>query len=272
MIRHVFITGASSGIGRACVERAIAKGWCVSACARRKDALDRLQQRFGDHICCTQADVGDQEQLHQAVAAGVERFGELHALIANAGRGLDGELCELSDDDISAVFDTNLVGIHRSVLACLDFFAQQASIVVVASVASFLPIPRMAAYCATKAAVEQYSAGLRMELRERGIAVMSCCPGTVSTEFFEAAPKPGAVWDWRPGTSLTSVQVARAIMHQAARRRPRRRVLPWFAAVTAFLYRCLPSFGEWVMRRVLQRMRQRERSQAISSHPDRPAS
>lgn len=255
MIKHVFITGASSGIGKACVERAIHKGWVVSCCARREEELDKLSDRFGDNIVCTVADVGNQEELIRAVQHGVNRFGQLSALVANAGRGIDGELCELSAEDVASVFDTNVVGVHRSVLACKDYFAEKAAIVLVASVASFLSIPRMGAYCATKHALDAYASALRMELHDRKIAVMSMCPGTVSTNFFEAAPKPGQVWNWRPGSSLKPSQVARLIMYQAERRKPRRIVTPWFARMAAAFYRLWPSLGEFIMRRQLRQMR-----------------
>ncbi len=259
MIKHVFITGITSGIGRACIERAIKKGWVVSGCARRQEELDKIQERFGNDIVCTRADVCNEEELAQAVARGVEKFGPIRALIANAGRGVDGELLELDVDDIHAVFDTNVYGVHRSVLACKKYFAEKAAVVVVSSVAGYLSIPRMGAYCATKHALEAYVAALRMELRDKGIAVMSMCPGTVSTNFFEAAPKPGQVWDWRPGSNLTPAQVAKVIMRQAENRGPRRVVMPWFARMAAAAYRVFPGLGELIMRRALKKMRLKEK-------------
>ena len=106
--------------------------------------------------------------------------------MANAGRGVDGELLELSPEDIAAVYDSNVVGVHRTLLCCEPHMATKAAFVAVSSVAAFLPIPRMGAYCATKHALEAWAAAARMELRAREIAVMTCCPGTVSTEFFRS--------------------------------------------------------------------------------------
>ena len=255
MIKHVFITGISGGIGKACVERAIKKGWVVSGCARRQAELDQLQQRFGDNIVCTVADVCKPDELERAVKNGLDRFGPLRAVVANAGRGVDGELLELSTEDIASVFDTNVMGVHRTILATQKFLVEKSAIVVVASVASFLSIPRMGAYCATKHALDAYVAALRMELHERKIAVLSMCPGTVRTDFFEAAPKPGSVWDWRPGAAMTPAQVAKGIMNQAENRRPRRYIMPWYAGFAARMYRLWPGFVEWLMRRALKKMR-----------------
>ena len=266
MIKHVFITGISSGIGKACVERAIKKGWVVSGCARNEEALHLLQERFGDNIVCTVADVGDQAQIERAVQKGVNKFGPLRALVANAGRGIDGEICQLSAEDVAAVFDTNVIGVHRSVLACKKFFDEtEARIVVVASVASYLSIPRMGAYCATKHALDAYVAALRMELRQENIRVCSMCPGTVSTNFFEAAPKPGTVWDWRPGSSLEPMQIAKGIMYQADRGKPNRIITPWFARFAACMYRVFPRLGEWIMRRQLHNMREQERAREVAA-------
>jgi short-subunit dehydrogenase len=97
-----------------------------------------------------------------------------------------------------------------------------------------------------------------MELADEGLMVMTCCPGTVSTEFFTAAPKPGKVWDWRLGSALQPLQVAKVILRQLRRRGPRRWVIPWFARWTANLYVCWPRLGEWVMGRALKSMRNRQ--------------
>ena len=116
-----------------------------------------------------------------------------------------------------------------------------------------------------------YVAALRMELHERKIAVLSMCPGTVSTDFFEAAPKPGSVWDWRPGASMTPAQVAKGIMNQAENRRPRRYIMPWYAGFAARMYRLWPSLVEWLMRRALRKMRVAAMSAENQAQEHKPA-
>ena len=132
------------------------------------------------------------------MAAAHAQRGSFAGVVANAGRGVDGEILELSPADIAAVYDSNVLGVHRTLLACQQRMAAEGAFVAVSSVAAFLPIPRMGAYCATKHALEAWAAAARMELADKNLAVMTCCPGTVRTGCFDAAPKPGSVWDWRP--------------------------------------------------------------------------
>ena len=259
--KHLLITGASSGIGAALVQEALAAGWLVSGFARRLDRLQALQESLGaqgQRFLPVVADVSDGPGLQQAVATAVAQHGPLSAIVANAGRGVDGEISQLTDDDLAAVYDVNVIGVHRTLRACLPHCSTNARFIAVSSVAAFLPIPRMGAYCASKAALQSWVAAARMELQDQGMRIMACCPGTVATEFFSVAPKPGAVWNWRPGTPLQPQQVARRILRQARKGRPHTTLLPWFAGIAAVSYRWLPRLTEWTMRRALRRMRQGE--------------
>lgn len=261
---HLFITGISSGIGAALLRSALAAGYAVSGVARRSDRLQELRASLGDDAawCHLQvADVSaDDGELAAAVSAAVARFGPLRGVVANAGRGVDGELLQLSPQDVASVYACNVVGVHRTLQAVQPHCQPTARFVAVSSVAAFLPIPRMGAYCATKHALEAWAAAARMELRASGVRVMTCCPGTVQTEFFTSAPKPGQVWNWRPGSALSPERVARCILTQIRRGGPRRSVLPWFARLAAALYRLSPGLGEWIMGRALARMRRDEGS------------
>ncbi|TVR13307.1 MAG: SDR family NAD(P)-dependent oxidoreductase [Planctomycetota bacterium] len=259
--KHLLVTGASSGIGAALVHEALAQGWMVSGCARRSERLHQLHDSLGSHrerFLPLRADVSDAASLDAAVAQAVAQYGPLSAVVANAGRGVDGEITQLTAEDLATVYDVNVCGVHRTLHACLPHLGSGARFVAVSSVAAFLPIPRMGAYCATKAALQSWVAAARMELQHRDIRVMACCPGTVSTEFFASAPKSGAVWDWRPGTPLQPQQVARCILGQIRKGRPRTTLIPWFAGIAACSYRHLPRLTEWVLRRALTRMRQRD--------------
>jgi NAD(P)-dependent dehydrogenase (short-subunit alcohol dehydrogenase family) len=202
-----------------------------------------------------EADVTDQASLDAAVAQAVERFGPIDGVVANAGRGCDGELSELSADDLLSVYDCNVAGVHRTLLACLPHVSKRCHFTAVSSVAAFLPIPRMGAYCATKHALEAWASAARVELAHRGLRICTCCPWTVATDFFDVAPKPGAVWDWRPGKALAPEAVARVLVRQVERGSPRRRRLPWFAAVVGMLAQRCPRLVEWVMGSALAKMR-----------------
>ena len=254
---HLFVTGASAGIGAAVCRLAVQRGWRVTACARREDRLQDLQAELGASLVTQVADVTDRQSLDQVVAAGVAAHGPIDAVIANAGRGCDGELLDLSGDDLASVMAVNLGGVHNSVLATRPHWAPRARVVIVASIVSFLTVPRMGAYCATKHAVDSYASALRMELAAAGHAVVSIHPGTVATEFFDVAPAPGRSWTWRPGRALTAQQVA-ARMLKAAERGGRRSVMPMTARVAIGLSRVWPGLYEFVLRKQLARMRRAE--------------
>ena len=259
--RHLVITGASSGIGAALVRYALEQGWQVSGIARRNERMEQLANELGElssRFSWFQGDVCDSESLNKAMELAVTSRGPFDGVVANAGRGVDGELLEISPSDLAAVYDSNVTGVHRTLLAAQDRMATRGAFVAVSSVAAFLPIPRMGAYCATKHALEAWAAAARMELDDKDLRVMTCCPGTVRTEFFEAAPKPGKVWDWRPGSALQASQVAKVIFKQVRRRGPNRRIIPWFARGTANIYMIWPSLVEWTMRKALKAMRNKQ--------------
>lgn len=255
---HLLVTGASSGIGLALAELALARGHLVSTLSRSLKHAESLHATGGERVRCFTADVTDQASMHSAIAKAVAAFGPLDAVCANAGRGVDGELSELSGDDVLEVYRTNVVGVHHTLLASLPHLARGSRFVAVSSIAAYLPIPRMGAYCATKHALEAWAAAARMELRHRGIAVCTCNPGTVRTAFFDAAPKPGSVWSWRPGRALEAREVATAILKQCQRGGPRTRLIPWFARAAVALHHALPWVGERIMGGALERMRRDE--------------
>jgi len=257
-VSHLLVTGATAGIGAAVVARAVAVGHRVTALGRRAERVDELAARHGAAVCAVVADVTDRASLDAAVAAGCERFGALDAVIANAGRGCDGELLDLSAADLEGVFAVNLIGVHHSVVASRAHWNAGARVVVVASVLSGLSVPRMGAYCATKYAVDAYASALRMELRAAGHHVASVHPGTVATEFFDVAPRPGRVWSWRPGRPASAERVARVVLRAATGVRRRRWWVPASTRLAVALYRIAPGLVEGLLAGKLAGMRREE--------------
>jgi len=257
---HIFLTGASAGIGTAIARAAVAAGWRVSGCARRLDRLEALGRELGEAFLPLACDVRLQSELDAAGKRASERFGAIDGLVANAGHGLDGELLECSTEEIAGLFDTNLLGVHRSVRATRPYWSQGACLVLVSSLAAYISVPRMGAYCASKHALDAYASALRVELRDSGVRVCSVNPGTVSTEFFEVAPQAGGIWNWRPGRALAPETVARVVLRQLRRGRPRSKLLPLTASAWVWLHRRLPKLGEGIMLRALRRMRAQERT------------
>jgi short-subunit dehydrogenase len=194
--RVVLITGASSGLG---AEYARQLGPHVSGLvlvARRQDRLEALHNelaRPGLEIQCHAVDLADRAALDAFLAAVVDAAPAVDIVINNAGLG-DHGFFETSDWARSeAMLEVNIRALTRITHALLPQLVRCGSggILNVSSLASFMPMPQLAVYAATKAYVSSFSEALRAELRGTGVNVTHVCPGPVATEFSEKAGRPG---------------------------------------------------------------------------------
>lgn len=191
------ITGASAGFGQEFARQLAPQARALILVARRRDRLEQLQRelaRPGLTIHIHTADLADEVQT-EALLASLAASGErVSLLINNAGLG-DHGLFENSDwNRVQAMLEVNINALTRLTHALLPEFvrAGRGAILNVSSIASLLPIPKMAVYAATKAYVTSFSEALRAELRDTGVTVTALCPGPVNTEFFEVAERAGA--------------------------------------------------------------------------------
>ena len=186
--RVAVITGASAGIGSELAKIFARNGHRVALVARR---LDRLEALAGEIVAAGGAqpliivcdlqrhDAGD------AIAAALADAGvEPEYLVNNAGFGLFGEWLQLDRTEQLSMVDVNVRALTDLSLRFADSLARhKGGILNVASLAGFLPGPRMAVYYATKAYVLSFSEALFCELAPRGVRVTALCPGPVPTEF-----------------------------------------------------------------------------------------
>ncbi|NWG55041.1 MAG: SDR family NAD(P)-dependent oxidoreductase [Hydrogenophilaceae bacterium] len=198
--RAIVVTGASTGIGRACVAHAVAQGAHVFAAVRKQADAESLAQDFGDRVTPLIMDVTDEAQIAAAVAkvsdwlAGRTLFG----LVNNAGIAVPGPLAHLATDDVRRQFETNLFGLHAVTSAFLPLLgadrARQGApgrIVMISSVGGTEGAPFVGAYAASKHAVEGYSKSLRRELMLYGVEVVVVAPGAVATPIWDKAETSG---------------------------------------------------------------------------------
>lgn len=230
MPQVVFITGASSGIGRAAALAFAAAGYHVAGTARRAERLEVLRAEVaalprphGEFLPLT-ADVSDLEAMMAAVQATVAQWGQLDVLVANAGVGLRGPLVDTDWDDLETLLRTNVDGVLHSIRLCVPHMCQRQSghILIISSVAYNLVSPNAAAYAASKAFVSSMAASLRIELAGDNIAVSDFLLGRTATEFNQNRLGAGP----RRSSSLpvmSSEQVAAALVRTV--QRPRDRVL-----------------------------------------------
>jgi NADP-dependent 3-hydroxy acid dehydrogenase YdfG len=182
----VAITGASAGIGQATARLLAEAGALVVLGARRTDRLEALVAEIGpDRALAVEVDVRDPEQCRQLVRRGVERFGRLDSMVANAGIGRYGGIEDGSDDDMTAMLDVNVAGTVWAVRAAVPELkkAGGGDIVIVSSVAGLRGDADEAVYAATKFAQVGLAGAVDRELRQHGIRVSAICPAGVNTEF-----------------------------------------------------------------------------------------
>jgi NAD(P)-dependent dehydrogenase (short-subunit alcohol dehydrogenase family) len=179
-----FITGASSGFGRALAEAAVTRGDSVVAAARSVEALDGLGPR--DRVEAIAMDVTDAEQRDAAVAEAVERFGRIDVLVNNAGRTQVGAVEETTDEELRALFELHFFAPAALTRAVLPHMRRQGSgtIVQMSSVGGQVTAPGFGAYCATKFALEGLTETLRDEVAAFGIHTLIVEPGAFRTGLF----------------------------------------------------------------------------------------
>ncbi len=185
-----FITGASSGLGRALAETALDRGERVVATARDPERVAELADRHPDRAAAVRLDVTDPEQARAAVEKGLAAFERIDVVVNNAGYGLFGALEELSDADLRREFDTNVFGALAVTRAALPHLRERPSghIVQISSLEGVAPaVGGEAAYAGTKFAVEGIAEGLAKEVAHLGIRVTIVEPGPVRTDFAAGA-------------------------------------------------------------------------------------
>lgn len=202
----MLITGASSGIGAATARAASKAGYRLVLSARSEDKLKSLQSELGgeDRVLVTPCDVQSMDDQQAMVDATLNRFGQLDAAFANAGRG--GEPGGFSGADHEVWRDmilTNIYGVALTVQCCLPALKHsQGHLLITSSGAGRATIPG-SMYSATKWAATAIGYGVREEIRGSGVRVTLIEPGMVDTPFF----------DQRPTHSLKPDDIANAVLY-----------------------------------------------------------
>jgi sulfoacetaldehyde reductase len=189
MTHIAFITGATSGFGRACAERFARAGWSLVLSGRREERLaelkDQLAGRVPVHIAAL--DVRDNPAVKAMVAALPAEFRAVRVLVNNAGLALAPQRAQQVDlADWHTMIDTNITGLVNVTHALLPTLIESgagASVVNIGSVAADTPYPGSHVYGATKAFVRQFSYSLRCDLLGTGVRVTDVAPGLAETEF-----------------------------------------------------------------------------------------
>jgi len=222
------VTAGATGIGFGCAKAILDGGGRVMICARREDTLREAAEQLGENAAWVACDVTDDASVDAAVAATVERFGQLALAVNSAGTAGAGPLLDVTTEDFQRVLDTNLTGAFRCVRAEARAMREHGgSIVNISSIAGALTHRWMSAYCVSKAGLNMLTQCAADELGEVGIRVNAVMPGVVKTPM---------------ASVLTDVPIAR---EEYLRRMPLGRVgVPAdVGAVVAFL---LSDAASWI--------------------------
>jgi NADP-dependent 3-hydroxy acid dehydrogenase YdfG len=187
----IIITGASSGIGEATALKLSKEGAKVVLSARRKEKLNELKKTIKNNngeALVVIADVTKKSDMAKLVARTLEEYGNVDAIINNAGLMPLSFVKNLKTDEWEKMVDVNIKGVLNGVAAVLPTLMKnkQGHIINISSTAAYRYFPGGAVYCATKAAVKMFSDSLRQELAPAfGIRVSSIEPGAVATHLMD---------------------------------------------------------------------------------------
>lgn len=224
MTNVAFITGATSGFGRAAARRFAREGWALVLTGRRVERLEELASELNEQVPVHIAalDVRDSAAVQAVVDALPPAFRSVTALVNNAGLALAPEPApQVALSDWHTMIDTNvtgLVNVTHAVLPLLIETGVGASIINIGSVAGEWPYPGSHVYGATKAFVKQFSLNLRCDLLKTGVRVTDIAPGAAETEFTLVRTRgneAAAAAVYRGTTPLTAEDIADQIVYVA---------------------------------------------------------
>jgi NAD(P)-dependent dehydrogenase (short-subunit alcohol dehydrogenase family) len=188
------ITGCSTGFGRELAKLVLERGWRAVVTARDPSKVKDLAEGHGDRALVLPLDVTNRTQIEATVAQAQQHFGRIDALVNNAGYGYLAAIEEGEDDEVRAMFETNVFGLVDMTKAVLPVMRAQKSglIVNVSSIGGIASFPATGYYHATKYAVEGLSESLAQEVKPLGIGVLIVEPGPFRTNWAGPSIKQSA--------------------------------------------------------------------------------
>lgn len=258
----VLVTGASSGLGRTIATAFAARKARVVIVARGADELqktaDELRAR-GHDVTAIPADVTRQESVDALMAGVIEKFGQLDALVNNAGRTARGAILDTSPEDFRDMLDVNLLGVVRMTRAAAPYLLRsRGHLINISSLAGKSASRYLGAYPASKFAVTAYTQQLRLELEPQGLHVLLVCPGPIARATPRHAPidtgqnLPADAY--KPGggvkVSLISPERLTERILRACERRDPEVVIPGKARILFAISQLSPRLGDWLVRRM----------------------
>lgn len=191
MVKTVFITGASSGLGKGMAQEFAQRGYHLALAARRgmDDFAESLTQQYGVTVKSYSLDVTQSDAVKDCLNQVVSDFGSLDIVIANAGIGVTTRIGEGDFGEVKATIDTNIVGLMATVEYALPILREQGhgQIVGLSSVAGERGMPSIGVYCGSKSFVTTYLETLQLETKREPVDVTILAPGYIDTPINQGA-------------------------------------------------------------------------------------
>lgn len=191
------ITGGNSGIGLAVAREFSNEGANVVIFGRNRKTLDEAVKSIGKNVLVIQGDVSNLADIDKLYKQTTEKFGKIDILVANAGIAPTMMVEQVTEAHFDQVSDINFKGLYFTVQKAIPHMKDQASVILVSSIANNKGLPGMSVYAATKAAVRSLARTFTSELKARGIRVNVLSPGAIQTPLFgKMGLSPEAVDDF----------------------------------------------------------------------------
>jgi len=245
----VIITGATSGIGKACAEAFGREGAKVVITGRNAEKLKETQiflEKQNIEVLALQLDVSKENDNKELAEKTIERFGQLDILINNAGISMRALFKDLDLSVMKSLMDINFWGTVYATKYCLPHIIKtKGSIVGVSSIAGFRGLPARTGYSASKFAMQGFLEALRTEMRTQNVHVLIACPGYTSSNIRNTALlQDGTAQGSSPKDEqkmMSSEECANHIL-KATKKRKNILILTSQGKLTVFLNKLFPSF------------------------------
>lgn len=248
----VIITGASSGIGKACAEEFAKRGANLVLAARQYvnlcEITASLEKEYGIKAVAVQADVSREEDCKDIIRQAQQTFNQIDVLVNNAGLSMRALFQELDLSVLKSLMDVNFWGtVYCTKYALDEILKTKGSIIGVSSIAGYRGLPGRTGYSASKFAMNGFMESLRTELLHTGVHVMVACPGfTASNIRVTALSKDGASHgetSMEEGKMMTAEEVARRIVNGLGSRK-RTLIMTGQGKLTVWINKLLPGLAD----------------------------
>src|SRR5436190_3712687 len=253
--KTVIVTGASSGIGKACALEFAKRGANVVLAGRNADALEKVTSQISSKTISVVADVSREEDCRNLIDATIKNFGSIHVLVNNAGISMRALFEEVDMSVLKQVMEINFWGTaYCSKYALPHLIASRGSLVGISSTAGKVGLPGRSAYSASKFAMEGLLQSIRTENLHTGLHVLVACPGFTASDIRNRAlSKDGSIQGESPRDESKMMQpekvaekIARAVL-----KRKRDLILTSDGKLTVLLSKFFPA---WLDKMVFNHM------------------